>query len=594
MRHFRRYVAREVRIQSGIAVGQVWRSSRSAASDWAYDPDRQVRLFLCGTVFSSSSGRRMAAADLLSQYLCDGRFDPDECDGSFVVVIVDLPRDLLMIFNDRLGSLPVYWATARGAFWFAPEAKAIFAMRGETPRLSPAGAACFLSCGYSVGDLTLFEGVRALEPGTCASVRLSDPAIELRRWWKIVYCPRQELKSRKSAANALYREVLAAHRRLVPESSCCYDLLLSGGLDSRGILGCLARNGTLPRRAVSWGERSDIPDSDPYLAGALARRFGVRYEFFGYEPGQLLANAESWCRISELANDNIGWYAEGTPVLEEQYDPASEFVLLGDEAWGWGPKVICEDQARSAVMPARLPEVMRAVLKPEAARAFQSSYDSAVATVLNDCENPGWDDRKDFLYLHGRVARFIFSLGYYKELAVELRRPFLTRNVLEIIQGLPARFRWNKNLYRSMLSGYLPEVMEIPPATASSLPDWPGYARRDVRFRGFLTDLLEVERIEAGVLRGCLDPDALAARRKRYFRDGPVGCARSGGDRSRMPPMIPEWIRPYLRRWRRRDQAEYVGEFRCWFRLALLVLLEGSLDRFGRPGGRGTEDHLDS
>lgn len=58
--------------------------------------------------------------------------------------------------------------------------------------------------------------------------------------------------------------------------------------------------------------------------------------------------------------------------------------------------------------------------------------------------------------------------------------------------------------------------------------------------------------------------------------------------------MIPEWIRPYLRRWRRRDQAEYVGEFRCWFRLALLVLLEGSLDRFGRPGGRGTEDHLDS
>ena len=47
--------------------------------------------------------------------------------------------------------------------------------------------------------------------------------------------------------------------------------------------------------------------------------------------------------------------------------------------------------------------------------------------------------------LYGRVARFIFSLGYYRELATEVRRPFLTRRVLDVIQRLPPRHRVNNN-----------------------------------------------------------------------------------------------------------------------------------------------------
>jgi hypothetical protein len=78
-------------------------------------------------------------------------------------------------------------------------------------------------------------------------------------------------------------------------------------------------------------------------------------------------------------------------------------------------------------------------------------------------------DRRDFLYLHGRVARFIFALGYYKEFATEVRRPFLLGNVLDVLAEAP--FRAEKNLYISMVGRFFPAVAAVPPRSADSLPN---------------------------------------------------------------------------------------------------------------------------
>jgi hypothetical protein len=89
-------------------------------------------------------------------------------------------------------------------------------------------------------------------------------------------------------------------------------------------------------------------------------------------------------------------------------------------------------------------------------------YSEAIASISRHCQNSDFIDRKDFFYLHGRIARFIFSLGYYKELSTPLRRPFLSNTVLEVVRRLHARHRIWKNLYISTLHRHFPSVMAIP------------------------------------------------------------------------------------------------------------------------------------
>ena len=110
--------------------------------------------------------------------------------------------------------------------------------------------------------------------------------------------------------------------------------------------GCSSAAGP-PARTLGWGMTADIPKSDPYIAAELARRHGLGFDFVSYDSDNFLENANSWAYISELANDNIGWYAEGQSVLASDYRTKGDFVLTGDECFGGGSFVRSEEEVRS-------------------------------------------------------------------------------------------------------------------------------------------------------------------------------------------------------------------------------------------------------
>jgi hypothetical protein len=135
---------------------------------------------------------------------------------------------------------------------------------------------------------------------------------------------------------------------------------------------------------------------------------------------------------------------------------------------------------------------------------------------MSACTNEHPIDRRCFLYLHGRVARFIFALGYYKELAVEVRRPFLMAGVLDVLARIPPRFRVDKNLYVSMLGRYFPELAAVTTNVASSLPDWKRDMRTKPALREFFLDRLDETRL-GGVLGELLDRRALEDLKRSFF-----------------------------------------------------------------------------
>ncbi len=545
--HFPNYCSKELAVGANVELGQVWREQDRSELDWFVDPVSGAAVMLNGFAFANGLGqRRVYARGILERYLRNDTFDPRELDGAFVVVLAEPRTQTVFVYNDRLGTLPVYYARAGDdAVAFAPEAKALFATGAVEPRLSRIGVVTFLNTGYCLGKTTLFDQVQCLEPGSSLEIEADSGVVRARRYWKIVYEPASELRQRRAAETALYDVTRLAHSQIVEDSRNGYELMLSGGWDSRGILAFLDAIGKPPRAAMAWGRTKDIPLSDPYLAAQLAERFRLPLKFVSYDSDQVCANAASWCRLSELSNDNMGWFAEGASLLAQSYRTDADFTLVGDEAWGWHGHPRSEREAREASLPASLGAALSSCLARHAVEECRAAYEAEVDNVLEACDSAHPLDRRDFLYLHGRVARFIFALGYYKELAVEVRRPFLLASVLDVLAQVPRRFRVEKNLYISMFDRYFPAVAAIPTRAAASLPEWSREIRTKPDLRRLFLGLLDERRLE-GALGAVLDPVAVT-RLKNDFFEAPATTSRRKSPRRSLARHMPLRLRQRIR-----------------------------------------------
>ncbi|HET6797454.1 MAG TPA: asparagine synthase-related protein [Gemmatimonadales bacterium] len=576
-------------ISPTVTLGYVGRPSQGEFASGNPNQHPRCSVLVTGAIFTQDSRpRRISANQIIDHYQADGlRHLRESYDGSFVIVVVDLDSQRLHVGTDRVGSQPVYYRRIGSVLAFGPEVKALATAADWDPELAESGLINLLTTGYNLGRHTIYSGVHALEPGSILSCDLSTGTLSRERYWKIVYDPAPALSRRGSAVEALFESTRRAHQLHLSDSPREFDLFLSGGLDSRGILGVLQQLGAMPTRALGWGMRDDIPGSDAWIAKRLAEEFGLDFSFLAYDTDQLAEIAEDWVYVSELANDNIGRYGEGMGAVRNFYHTGADFTFVGDEAWGWRGYAGNEIEARAHVLPPFLPSRLRSILRSSEVDRLESSYHQSINEIMEPCENPDPTDRKDFLYLHGRVARFIFSLGYYREISSEMRRPFLANEVLDVVRRVPQAFRVHKNLYVTMLKRFLPRTMTYPEMEVPSLPDWSYDLRYREPMRSFFRGLLEYSNLEAGPLGAMIDRTAFERARDEFFASAvsPVNRQTSGKIRLKRAARQALLARPRLERLltrarRRMGPASPSSALDPLWRIALCVLLERNLKRF--------------
>lgn len=572
-----------------LSLGYAGRPSQRDFATSGNDGQSQLSVLVYGTVFSPyPRPHRVPASQILKDYRT-GRFEKlrEVYDGSFVIVVVDVGNQRLHVATDRVGTQPVYYRQAQGVLAFGPEVKALIAATDSDAELSEPGLINLLVTGYNPGDRTLFADVHALEPGSLLTCDLLKYTISRERYWKIVYEPAPTLGRRGVATEALFESTRRAHELHLADGPHDFDLFLSGGLDSRGILGVLDQMGAKPNRALGWGMRDDIPGSDAWIAKRLAGEFQVDFSFLPYDTDQLAEIAGEWIYVSELVNDNIGRYGEGMGAIRNFYSTGADFTFIGDEAWGWHGYAGNETEARALVLPSSLPPQLRSILRSDQVDRFESLYDESIGRIMRPCENTDPTDRKDFLYLHGRVARFIFTLGYYREISSEMRRPFLSNGVLEVVRRLPREYRVHKNLYVSMLKRFLPRTMKYPEMDVPSLPDWSYDLRYKEPLRNYFLDLLDFSNLENSPLGTMIDRTAFERVRDEFFSSQVRPMNRQASTKLRLKRAARQAVvtRPRLDRFLTRARTQMApaspsNAIDPLWRIALCVLLQRNLGRF--------------
>jgi asparagine synthase (glutamine-hydrolysing) len=135
----------------------------------------------------SAGWRFQSASDtecVLAAYAGYGTDCLDRLRGMFAFAIWDDRRERLFCARDRFGIKPFFYATVGNLFVFASEAKALLPFLPEI-ETDPAALAEYLTFQYTIGESTLFRGVKQLLPGHALTIE--HGVIRVWRYWDVHY-----------------------------------------------------------------------------------------------------------------------------------------------------------------------------------------------------------------------------------------------------------------------------------------------------------------------------------------------------------------------------------------------------------------------
>jgi asparagine synthase (glutamine-hydrolysing) len=188
-------------------------------------------------------------------------------NGMFGLAIWDVRKKRLVIARDAFGIKLIYYRVEEGCLYFGSEMRAVRATMPDKVDIDPTALNLFLRHRYTPSPYTVLKGINKLAPGTKLVVQNGE--YEVSRWYNFKPTPFTLVKSAGEAREellALYKQ--AVKRQLI--SDVPLGLLLSGGIDSGLLLGLMNLNGSSwPTFTVGYG--SSYADDELADAAETAR-----------------------------------------------------------------------------------------------------------------------------------------------------------------------------------------------------------------------------------------------------------------------------------------------------------------------------------
>ena len=469
-------------------------------------------------IHAAESGDDIAQI-LLRKYLeFEDKF-PLSLDGSYVIFVADRRRKKYLLFNDYYASRPVFYGMQGGRFYFSPEAKGVARMPGFDASVDHDALVTFLVCSSLVGDHTFYKKVKPLLPGTVLTIHDG----RLIRTKSSQYAPCAPAVDRgadyyRKGAEALLLKSVEKQLRNVDKTF----VPLSGGIDSRAIAGCVQLITGNGLHTVSWGVSEDVPGSDTTVARQVADLLHSDHHFARRESENFQRDiGEMIYRIDGLNTDPASHSSELSIMRRIREELGGLYVLRGEECFGHADEPHCDAEALGQWGIAPLSDHTRAesLLNPSKLPEFREHSAQIIQDLIDSCPCETITDRRDYFFFAVRLFHYHSRSAYCKRTVVDVRNPWLDRELLEFLAVLPVRYRIDREFYKRSVAGLFPELMAIPPATRNSLENWSQIVQKDGTLQRFLkTHLID----RPNSLHEILNPDAVCEMYEQAIQPGGV------------------------------------------------------------------------
>jgi asparagine synthase (glutamine-hydrolysing) len=192
--------------------------------------------------------------------------------GMFAFAIWDENKQKLFLARDRVGIKPLYYTNTGTALLFASEIKSLLVDTSVVRKISTNGIDRFLTYYYLPGNETLFENIYKLDPGHYLTVE--NGRVLVKQYWDLHFEEHRSPQTLEASVEIL-KELLHTAVKDYMISDVPVGVLLSGGVDSTGILSYAVQNTNKPIHTFTMGFSGEgFQDERPY-AKLAAKKFGT-------------------------------------------------------------------------------------------------------------------------------------------------------------------------------------------------------------------------------------------------------------------------------------------------------------------------------
>ncbi|MFC1555704.1 asparagine synthase-related protein [candidate division KSB1 bacterium] len=383
-------------------------------------------------------------------------------DGDFIFLKYDPVANTIIVINDVLGRLPLYYYQENDKILVSREIKFILNLinRNTVNRTAVNQNLLF---GYTLGNATLYQNIFSLKPGTILKIDLKSSSLSLENYHSFNF-DEKENHNRSVKENAV--ELASLFSKACKNRSDMPGLnivSLSGGLDSRSVAACLHKN-KIPFISASFLDYEKDSSADINIAEKLAKILNTEWKLVKLQPAkgkdhlQLLA----WkCGLNYLGMSFILQYFE---KLIDFY--GSRLVFFTGDG---GDKLL--PQIEPNIKIKNIGELAEYIYKRN--RLFLLSEVSNLTgtsekIILDELlENLSLYPERDFnnKYLHF----MLFERGFKWLLEGEDRNrcsfwsvsPFYSTPFFNYAMNCPAKQKNQYQLYRHFLSNISKEIAEV-------------------------------------------------------------------------------------------------------------------------------------
>jgi asparagine synthase (glutamine-hydrolysing) len=442
------------RIEDKKIIGNCW-FKRSIINKFINDKifvDKSD-LFICidGTILNAASLMDdLKVMDIFyliqNLYNRDSSAFPSQLRGDFSGVIYDKRQDSWIIFNNHIGSKPVfyYFDEIKGDFIFGSEFQMVLSgMKsiGCNSRISEMGAYCLLSFGYMLGNHTLVEGIKRLPPGSI--LRYQQGRISIVQYYQLKNTPYIDLPDDQiiRELDTRFRAAIRAEYEKDLEYGYNHIATLSGGLDSRMNV-CYGKKLNFASLLTICFSQGNYADEK--IAKQIASDWGYEFLFSSLDNGNYLKEIETHVRV----NDGLTYYSGAAHVY-------SMLHLINWTQFG----LLHTGQLGDAIMGTYLLVPKHQDINESIANKFATSIklrEHLPREILSHIENAYPNDELFAFYERG--VNGIFNGYRVIEQFSEFSSPFLYLDFLEYAMRIPPKKRYREKIYLDWIQKKAPET----------------------------------------------------------------------------------------------------------------------------------------
>lgn len=444
-----------------------------------------ITVHFYGEIYNCDKG--IETQFIYNNYIQKGDDFAKEMNGLFIIIIEDKNKEEIKIYNDRTASIPMYYYVSSDAFYISPELKAFIKILHFNTSISNSGLACFLGSGYYYNGTTIFKNVKKLLPGTL--IKITESEILFKKYWELKYEENPEDLGEEYYITKLSSLIKNAIKvRCNDKNERKIGVLLSGGYDSRAILGGLIEESKNNIMAISFGTEEHIKDSDSDIASKITAKNEIAHKLFKTNTEKIVDAFDTFIFLNEGRTYEIYNMLE---FLDHAKDIKNkhhiQILFRGHECFGWGPKVFNKNAVLNwvGIIDFEYCKLYKKLLKEDRYNKISEGNKKNIKAILSDQKYENLQNLKDYLYTSQRLPSFLYTYTNLDNIYFIERIPWTDNNIQDFMVTLPPKYRYNKNLFKKCVKNLYPNVFEEDIAKYGYHIDWYKELRKP-KFKNFI------------------------------------------------------------------------------------------------------------